>query len=116
MATGSPVSEETRSANPRSSTPPPASRMPSRAMSPVSSGGVCSSVSLIAFMISVKGPAIAVLTSPLRSSTSVGRPVSRWRPRTSVTSSGDSGIAAPIPILIASAVCEPIASECSRRR
>ena len=43
--TGIPVSFATRSRKPRISVPPPASRIPSRAMSEASSGGVSSSVS-----------------------------------------------------------------------
>ena len=62
-----PVSAATSSGKPRSRVPPPASRIPSRAMSPVSSGGVCSSVSLIASTISRSGPPIAARTSSLRS-------------------------------------------------
>ena len=56
-------------------------------MSLASSGGVCSSVSRIARRISRNGPEIAARTSSLCSWIAVGRPVTRWRPRTSSVSS-----------------------------
>ena len=79
-------------------------------MSEASSGGVSSSVSRIARMISRAGAMIAARTSSECSSTAVGSPVTRWRPRTSTVSSGCSGVTEPISILIRSAVREPIAS------
>ena len=81
------VSASTRSAKPRSSEPPPASRMPWRTMSPASSGGVSSSVAWIAAMMSVSGDAIAPRTSWLVSWSLRGRPESRSRPRMSTSSS-----------------------------
>ena len=109
--TGIPVSAATSSGKPRISVPPPARRMPSRAMSQASSGGVSSSVSRTACMISRAGPWIAALTSSLRSSMAVGRPVTRCRPRTS-TAPPAAAAAEPIAILIGSAVRDPIASWC----
>lgn len=79
-------------------------------MSEASSGGVCSSVSRIARRISRSGLAIAARTSSLCSWMAVGSPETRWRPRTSIVSSGRSAVADPRVILIVSAVREPIAS------
>jgi 3-hydroxy-9,10-secoandrosta-1,3,5(10)-triene-9,17-dione monooxygenase len=114
--TAMPVRFVTSVGRPRRRVPPPASRMPSRAMSPASSGGVSSSVSEIARRTSSIGAWIASRTSSLCSCTSVGRPVTRWRPRTPIVSSCASGAAEPICSLIASAVCEPIASRWESRR
>ena len=113
--TGIPVSSATISRKPRTSVPPPASRIPSLAMSLDSSGGVSSSVSRIARRISRAGAMIAERTSSLRSSTAVGSPVTRCRPRTSKVSSGWSGTTEPIEILMFSAVRDPIASWCTPR-
>jgi formyltetrahydrofolate deformylase len=62
-----PVSAATIWSKPRTSVPPPASRIPSRAMSDESSGGVSSSVSRIAWRISPRIGAIAARTSALDS-------------------------------------------------
>jgi hypothetical protein len=63
--TGIPVWAWTRSANACRREPPPASRVPCLAISPASSGGVCSSVSCSAARISDSGPSIARRTSAL---------------------------------------------------
>src|SRR4051794_3684260 len=109
------VSAATRSAKPRSSEPPPASRIPWRTMSPASSGGVSSSVAWTAAMMSVSGEAIALRTSSLPRLSLRGRPDSRSRPRMSTSSSVSSGAADPTASLIASALCEPIAMTYSLR-
>src|SRR4051794_16682367 len=109
------VSAATRSAKPRSSEPPPASRIPWRTMSPASSGGVSSSVAWTAAMMSVSGEAIALRTSSLPRLSLRGRPESRSRPRMSTSSSVSSGAAEPTASLIASALCEPIAMTYSLR-
>ena len=67
-------------------------------------------------MISRTGAAIAARTSSVCSSIAVGSPVIRCRPRTSIVSSGASGVTEPAAILIVSAVREPIASWWAVRR
>ena len=59
---------------------------------------------------------IAARISSVRSCTAVGSPVIRCRPRTSIDSSGCSGVTDPPEILIVSAVREPIASWWAARR
>jgi hypothetical protein len=46
-------------------------------------------------MISRTGAEIAARISSVRSSTAVGSPVIRWRPRTSIDCSGFSGVTEP---------------------
>src|SRR3954451_7479800 len=83
-------------------------------MSAASSGGVLSSVDLIASMICVTGSSSACRTSSLERITVFGSPVSMSRPRTSACTSSFSGCAEPTSSLISSAVCWPISSLYSR--
>ncbi len=79
-------------------------------MSEASSGGVRSSVSLIASMICTSGSSSAARTSSDVSTTVLGRPETRSRPRISAWTSSSSGYAEPISSLTSSAVCWPIRS------
>ena len=83
--------------------------MPLSVMSEASSGGVSSSVALVASMISTIGASIARRTSSLDTSASRGRPVTGSRPRTCVTSGTSSSMQQPTSSFTRSAVTSPIA-------
>ena len=85
------VSSRRRSSMPCSSEPPPASMMPRSMMSDASSGGVRSSVSLMASMICTSGSSSAARTSSEVSTTVLGSPDTRSRPRISAWTSSSSG-------------------------
>ena len=98
---------------PWSSAPPPARVMPRSMMSPASSGGVRSSVSLTAPTIWLTGSESASRTSAAVSMIVFGRPETMSRPRISVERPRRSSAAEPISSLTSSAVCWPISSLCS---
>jgi hypothetical protein len=79
-------------------------------MSPASSGGVWSSVSLTAATMWPTGSSSAWRTSSELSSIVFGSPLTRSRPRISVRVSVGSGAAEPASSLTSSAVWAPIAS------
>ena len=79
--------------------------MPRSMMSAASSGGVLSSVDLIASTICETGSSSARRISSDVMITVFGSPVSMSRPRTSAWISSESRNAEPITSLISSAVC-----------
>ena len=85
------VSVRTRSSSRCRSAPPPASMMPRSMMSDASSGGVLSSVDLMASTICESGSSSASRTSWDDSTTVFGRPVTRSRPRISHCASSAQG-------------------------
>src|SRR3954466_3383130 len=84
--------------------------MPRSMMSAASSGGVLSSVDLIASMICETGSSSARRTSSELRTTVFGRPVSMSRPLTSACTSSLRSHAEPTSSLISSAVCCPTSS------
>src|ERR671935_658391 len=108
--TGIWVSWRRRSSRFVSRLPPPARTMPRSMMSAASSGGVLSSVDLIASMIWLTGPSSAWRISSLLRITVLGRPVSMSRPLTSACTSSLRSNAEPTSSLISSAVCWPTSS------
>ena len=113
MCTSMPVSFWIRVSSPRSRAPPPESMMPRSMISLESSGGVHSSVSLMASTMRIRFSFIASRTSSERIRISFGRPSTRLRPLISIVVSpcsvsvGSGGQAEPISSLICSAVRSP---------
>ena len=108
--TGICVSARSRSVIRWSSAPPPASTIPRSMMSEASSGGVLSRVCFTASMIWFSGTSRAWRTSLEESTTVLGNPVTRSRPRISASTSSGSSAAEPISSLTSSAVDGPIMS------
>src|SRR5918992_4073323 len=104
------VSRRRRSSRPARRAPPPARTIPRSMMSAASSGGVLSSVDLIASMIWLTDSSIARRISSDVSTTVFGRPLRRSRPRTSACTSSASSHAEPISGFSSSAVWLPIRS------
>ena len=84
-------------------------------MSATSSGGVRSSTEWMASMIRSTGSSKASIISVELTVTTLGRPVSRQRPFTSMVSSSSLGKTQPICFFISSAVRSPTSRLCLRR-
>ena len=87
--------------------------MPRSMTSPASSGGHTSRVARTSSMICSTGPSMARRTSAEPTSTVLGRPVVRSRPRSRVVSSSRSGKTEPTATLMSSALRSPSSREYS---